>query len=327
VSKPRTLVLTDKKGDFDVVDKYYRMFPQDVSSADYLSLQVADVQRLADFSFQGLMEAMLINRDYQWTEIDNFLIVSHGLYAPSLKMTNGLLVPLHKGSQILMDARNLDYLLKLANDPDANAAKFASEEKIQSFKTRYGSAYLPKGKLGELITMMRDLRKKRVRRITFRACDIGKNVAAMSTIGQCFGALFAEGPNVHMFYIPADVFHMVDDMGYEKVARQAGMRGFINGSDTSQEFAIKVMGTGPNRTKQLYSTTPTLRWFIDSYLCPGSSYPTFVTKGSKPPPFFITGMDVTAPGGAGLALPLEREWSQHIVWTDPLPGNMIGVKS
>lgn len=318
----RAIAIMDADSSFNVAAKFYSMFPHDRSSTESWSLDVADVQRVKKLTFEKLIDRLIELREFQWTTIDTFILVAHG-FTHKDRGPLGLMMPLLDGSPMRTEVDNLNELLKHLNDPKLTEESMTKTEKEYSHTSKQGTFRFPKGSVSRLVGKMRHLRTLKVRRITFRACNIGVNVQAMSLIGQCLGARFAEGPKVHMFYMPIDTLTPLTEAAFnaDRNFKASGARVFTRPGAAGEKLGIKIIGTGPSRNKWTRTTTKDLRWFIDKYVWPTSSYPP--AGKLKASSFFIAGMDVTAPGGNTFALPLEKEWADQIVWTPLLPGNMI----
>jgi hypothetical protein len=199
----------------------------------------------------------------------------------------------------------------------------ASDDEMTNFEKKHalkqnGAALppLPPGCISSIVGKMKQLRKKKVRWVNIRACALGTNPTFMNTLGQCFSALFINAPDVHMFYSePLQPHNLARQQSYDMFARLGGVRAFEDGA--GQGLALQATGSGPLRHVNGKTTATELKWFMNQKFDKGNKYP----SGNHYYAFQIEGMDVSGP--QRFALPTESEYANHIVWSNPLPGNLI----
>jgi hypothetical protein len=318
----KTVAIFTAKSQFNVVDSFYKQVPFETASSMF-TLSVNKTVRVPNMTFESLLDTMLV----QSSSYDMFLIVDHGL-ENSKKIVTQLSMPLTDKTMMktrddvcektMMKTRD-DVCEKLLGFMNSNASDtdMTTFEKKHALKQN-GAALppLPAGCISRIVGKMKDLRKKKVRWVNIRACALGTNPTFMNTLGQCFSALFINAPDTHMFYSdPLRPNVKAKQPSYDQFAKTGGVRAFDDGA--GQGLALQATGLGPLRHVNGKTTATELKWFMNKFFDPGNKYP----PGNQYFSFQIEGMDVTGPGK--FALPTEAEYAQHIVWSNPLPGNLI----
>jgi len=291
---------------FNVVEKFYGLVPYE-TAGDIYTLSVNRVVRVPSLTFESLLRTMIDES----ANYDMFVIVDHGLQASLLdKTVTQLSMPLMPNRSRKTRQDICEKLLNYLNNA-------SSAEEMAKYDKQIG---LEAGTSEHLVDLMRVLRGRRVRWVNVRACAMGNNPSFMSTFGQCLSALFVNAPDVHMFYSqPIQPQKKAQQASFDAFAKLGGVRAFDDGE--GQGLALLLTGSGPVRNFTGKTTATDLRWFMDQYFDKGHRYP----RGTHYLPIHIAGMDILGP--KRFALPTEPEYVQHIVWTPPLPNNMIGVKS
>jgi hypothetical protein len=245
-----------------------------------------------------------------------FLIVEHGI-ENSLKKVWRLSIPLTDKTNMKTRDDLLKELLKFMNN-DSSDTDMEDYEKNHGLKqdgVKVGA--LPKGSVSRIVGKMKQLRRLKVRWVSFRACALGTNTDFMDTLGQCFGARFISAPDVHMFYSqPLKPNKQAPQTHFDAFMKTHGDARVFSDSGGAQ-LALQVQGSGPLRNLKGITTATELKWFMDANFDKGHKYP----SGNGFFQFQIEGMDTM--GLKKYALPLEPEYVQHIVWRGPLAGNMI----
>jgi hypothetical protein len=209
-------------------------------------------------------------------------------------------------------------LVELLGFMNNNASEAAMNdfEKNHQITINKQKPKLPKGCVSRIVGKMRKLRDLKVRRVEFRACALGTNPRLLEVIGQCFSARFVYAPDVHMFYARCNPGRPVKDNGLDAHLKwRSTARIFTSSPD---RLAIQVQGSGAARTTWTETTAKDLAWFADRFIWEKNYYP---RGGTTPAAFFVAGMDTNGP--KKYALPQEPEYSKHLIWRGPLPGNKI----
>lgn len=306
----KTVAIFTAKSQFNVVESFYNQVPFETASSMF-TLSVNKTVRVPDMTFESLLDTMLVESG----KYDMFLIVDHGL-ENSKKIVTQLSMPLTAKTTMKTRDDVCEKLLNFMNNK-------ASDEEMTTFEKKHalkqnGAALppLPAGCISRIVGKMKDLRKKKVRWVNIRACALGTNPTFMATLGQCFSALFINAPDTHMFYSdPLKPNVQAKQASYDAYTKTGGVRAFDDGA--GQGLALQATGSGPLRHVTGKTTATELKWFMNKYFDRGNKYP----SGNQYFSFQIEGMDVTGPGR--YALPTESEYAQHIVWSKPLPGNLI----
>jgi hypothetical protein len=324
---------------FTDVDDYYRMFPHEMADSKLLGLDIQDRIQISNITFQSLLEQMrdsrLAHRDW-----DDFLIVAHGLLN-QMDYAYGLTMPI--APNCINAPTSVDVLRPLLGflDNDASDAQIDAFERNPDFTIKNSKGKMVKptfaqGCLQNVVDLMRQLRTLRVRRVEFRACALGTNEDAMEVLGRCFSALWVGAPDEHMFYTRAHPGRPVNtDTLKSQLRAHPTVRVFTTGGDSftyatngpevpktwdgSDSFAFQIQGRTVFRTNFAATTMNDVSWFVDKYIWDGSSYPR--SQSAMPTSFMIAGIDLF--GSKRYVLPQEPEYSQHIIYKGPLPGNQI----
>jgi hypothetical protein len=236
----------------------------------------------------------LIQRLTTFAAQETVLVVNHGR---SDQQDNplGLLLPLTPGSSWNPEEYTLGLLAgfvgKTPSDDDyENAEKGSSMTTVDN-----QTVQMPSGTLKPLDTALRALRaKKLLKRLELRACNLGGNPTVMQLLGKVLGVSVVVAPKVHMFYLRLLPPGPVPDTatGFNNwVKHYPRVRTFTNPA-SSIRVAIQVNGQHAFRTCDFDSDSLDVKWFIDKYTCPGSTYVSRTpAKGAHVTPFSFAGMD------------------------------------
>jgi hypothetical protein len=313
-------LIIDGKGEFNVMESYFRMFPHEMSTKLSFTYNVPTSVRIPQMTYEKLLDKMIELRNSAPT-IDNFVIVVHGLH-DAKDFGWGLAMPMTDNTAMKASYEVLKPLVELRD-----AA--ASESELENFETKYSysnpnlnlvKVKYPKGSVTRLVDKMTELQKLQVRIVELRACTLGTNKPGLEIVGQSFGARFVVAPDVHMFYVSINA-----EQGFNsgpvfdrllKSLPQA--RKFANPQNASEKLAVGVRrGGGVSFVTDVLTNTANLKWFTDKLLWSDNRY---MTGAAKPAPFFMGGMDLLA---GRYALPQEQTYCDHLVEVGPLPGNLI----
>jgi hypothetical protein len=310
-----TIAIFPAEAPFNPVQEYYVTFPHEVSETkDVHAMNIIQQVRLPHLTFELLLDTLTELRT-NTPSIDTFLIVLHGLHDTD-DTALGLAIPLASDTTVATYADILKQLLVFLDGSSSEDAMASFEMNTRLVSARGTPITLPPGLVSRLVGKMRSLQRLRVRKVEFRACTLGNQPDVMEAVGRSFGALWIYAPDVHMFYVRIDPGRIVTDAALTQfLQNRHDARPFSSGTD---RLAIAVQGAGVRRIATSMTVSSDLHWFTDSMIWPMNSYP---QGTSRPAPFVIAGMDVGLP--LRFALPLDPDYSRHLIIRGPLKGNQI----
>jgi hypothetical protein len=313
--------VVDGRPSFNVMESYYRMFPQEVSNKQAFTYNLTVPTRIKNMTFESLVDKM---SDLLRTGggIDNFVIVVHGLYDHSSDYGKGLSIPLTANSGMKASYDILELLLNHRNGGSSQSA-------MDSFETNYSytnkslnlsDVHFPKGSVSRIVGKMAQLQRLKPRIVEMRACNLGTNTAGMKILGESLGARFLLAPDRRMFFVSVSPTVNNDKTFDAYAGRLTSARVFVNPLTTSERLLIRIQkGQGTNRLVDTTATSRNLNWFTDRFLWSNGNYVS--STSGKPRTFYLEGMDL--PGSTPYAMPHEQVFSDHIIEVGPLAGNMI----
>ncbi|MFO0812292.1 MAG: hypothetical protein U0796_03685 [Gemmatales bacterium] len=318
MTKSPALLITDAAAAFNPVVEYYRTFQYEMSEYQKHSLYISSTERIPQINFEKILDTMIAAASKKFLRKEMFLIVCHGAHN-EMDFGLGLAMPLCANTTLKATVDVLEPLLDHLNK-NTSAEDMAKYEKEQPllYGNGYGGTtkkYYPKGSVARIVEKMRQLRQLKVRWVEFRACTLGNNPQALRVIGQCFSARFVSAPDVHQFYVKVIPGHPVTE---QKFLKDINGRAWTRTFEGDGKFAMQMSSKGASRAPWVETTAKALRWFTDQYLWKDSYY---ADDMNGPKAFVINGMDHTS--SKAFVMPQEKEYSDHIKWEGPLPGNMI----
>jgi hypothetical protein len=170
----------------DTVAAYYRMFTFDTSYwyGDFTFAQ-SDVVVTAFPSFLDMLRTI---RTYQTQGETEFLIGCHG-------NPNGLPIPLVPGTPVTSNHDLLDLLSSAADGSDRDRTQL-SRITSESGRAVFRNAQI----LDDLIGVIQDVRRNRITRLEFRACNIAAG-PALAAIHQVLGSEYTVAPDVLFVWV------------------------------------------------------------------------------------------------------------------------------
>jgi hypothetical protein len=297
---------------FNPIRTYYRIFPQEICKHDLTLSVTLPVISLQRFTFLDVINTMIDNAS---SADRRFLLISHGLMDAG-DFPHGLSIPLTSDTDMKVHEDILSLLEQMMRGTLSEADQHRQEDTLIP-RDRNGRAQrrMPRGTLARLHARLTVLRNIELNRVEIRACNLGLNTSALSSLGRVLNTDFIGAPNVHMFYGAAGFGQgFRSRQGLDNWHRQhAGARLFER-AGTDEAISIRVNGTGPARTTDAGTNSTDPTWFAEEFImASGSNYR---HTGRTPTTVPIAGMDET--GTQRFSLPLEAGYESHLVLEGPL---------
>src|ERR1043165_2368498 len=183
---------------FTQTDRYYRMFPHEMTERKIWGLDIQERRPLPHITFQGVLETMRdsLRAHPSW---DHFLIVAHGLHDRN-DVAFGLTMPI--APKCLGKTTMIDILRPLLGFLNNNTSRKEIDDFEHNNNLLIDNAKpkLARGSLATVVDLMRELRPLKVRSVEFRACALGTTPDVLEGLGRCFSFPWVAAPDVHMFY-------------------------------------------------------------------------------------------------------------------------------
>jgi hypothetical protein len=196
----KKFVATIVDGDptFQPVRDYYRMFPQEPSTALELTAVGIPIDgpiiSIPHMTFEKVIDKMVeVSRDGFMT----FLLIEHGHFLGSWDNPVGFTMPVSSDSSVLATQEVFVELRRLKQlQPDFT--KDVDPKQVKDLQTNDG--VLTAGILLRLDHKLRQFRNSGVAEVEIRACNLGANRGALAALGDILDILAISAPKVGMFY-------------------------------------------------------------------------------------------------------------------------------
>jgi hypothetical protein len=277
----KKFVATIVDGDptFKPVLDYYRMFPQEPSTALELNsvgiLVDGPMIPIPDMTFENVIDKMV---EFSRQGFMTFLLIEHGHFVGSFDNPVGFTMPVASDSSVLATQEVFVELRRLKQlQPDF--AKDVDPKQVKDLQT--GDGVLSARILLRLDHKLRQFRNSGIAEVEIRACSLGANREALAALGDILDILAISAPKVGMFYA--------------KVNPAPGNT-FFRSVRTLRQFTEKPPGTGASL-------------FLDG---PGDA-PAVPNSRRRPGPLRHgeTGRGAGAESGGGLALRVSILGQNH----------------
>ena len=247
------LMNTDRA--FDIVGTHYRVFPIEPGPPLGYDLSVFVPQEDGRFDTFATLVRLLT----KYAELGTVIVVNHGR-SDNADRPIGLALPLTSGGPTWdLDENALRVLSRLVG------REMSDEDYVKAVAaavTDFGLRPLNAGALKAVDAALKELRKAKLRRVEFRACNIGGSDSLMQLLARVLGVQTVVAPDVHMFYvrcaaaIPASLAQ--EPRAWMSAHPNARLFAPASGGAT---VGIQIIGKGPRRdTATLATTAVVMPW-------------------------------------------------------------------
>ncbi|HEV3211558.1 MAG TPA: hypothetical protein VGY91_14975 [Chthoniobacterales bacterium] len=196
----KKFVATIVDGDptFQPVRDYYRMFPQEPSTALELTAVGIPIDgpiiSIPDMTFEKVIDKMVEGSRHGFM---TFLLIEHGHFLGSWDNPVGFTMPVSSDSSVLATQEVFVELRRLKQlQPDFT--KDIDPKQVKDLQTSDG--VLKASILLRLDHKLRQFRNSGIAEVEIRACNLGANRAALAALGDILDILAISAPKVGMFY-------------------------------------------------------------------------------------------------------------------------------
>jgi hypothetical protein len=196
----KKFVATIVDGDptFQPVRDYYRMFPQEPSTALELTAVGIPIDgpiiSIPDMTFEKVIDKMVEGSRHGFM---TFLLIEHGHFLGSWDNPVGFTMPVSSDSSVLATQEVFVELRRLKQlQPDFT--KDIDPKQVKDLQTSDG--VLKASILLRLDHKLRQFRNSGIAEVEIRACNLGANRGALAALGDILDILAISAPKVGMFY-------------------------------------------------------------------------------------------------------------------------------
>jgi len=306
-------VLVNASRTFDLVVNHYRAFNLETGPTASMDMMVYVPPQ---GRFSTFLE--LVNQLTSFAGSGTVLIVNHGS-SDANDNPIGLILPLAAGSTWNPDEYTLGllagFISKSPSDKDYQNAESQSSMQTAAKQT----VHMPAGTLKPLDTALRALRARKLSRLEIRACNLGGNVPVLKLLAQVLGVATIAAPKVHMFYAgspaaPPPLSSAPAAFAHWKLSHARARVFTETPAANPRLLALQINGKHAARSADFNTTDVDVKWFIDQYVCPGSTYISNPSgKGARVKPFTFSGMDIAN----SFALNQEDAYADNLVEVTP----------
>jgi hypothetical protein len=190
--------IVDGDPSFDPVREYYRMFPQEPSTALQLTSVGLPIDgpiiSIPDMTFETVIDKMVEGSRHGFM---TFLLIEHGHFLGSWDKPVGFTMPVASDSSVLATEEVFVELRRLKQlQPDFT--KDVDPKQVKDLQTNNG--VLRSNVLLRLDHKLRQFRNSGIAEVEIRACNLGANRSALAALGDVLDLLAISAPKVGMFY-------------------------------------------------------------------------------------------------------------------------------
>jgi hypothetical protein len=198
IMKKFVATIVDGDPTFQPVRDYYRMFPQEPSTALELTAVGIPIDgpiiSIPDMTFEKVIDKMVEGSRHSFR---TFLLIEHGHFLGSWDNPVGFTMPVSSDSSVLATQEVFVELRRLKQlQPDFT--KDVDPKQVRDLQTSDG--VLRAGVLLRLDHKLRQFRNSGIAEVEIRACNLGANRAALAALGDILDILAISAPKVGMFY-------------------------------------------------------------------------------------------------------------------------------
>ena len=198
IMKKFVATIVDGDPTFQPVRDYYRMFPQEPSTALELTAVGIPIDgpiiSIPDMTFEKVIDKMVEGSRHGFM---TFLLIEHGHFLGSWENPVGFTMPVSSDSSVLATQEVFVELRRLKQlQPDFT--KDVDPKQVRDLQTSDG--VLRAGILLRLDHKLRQFRNSGIAEVEIRACNLGANRAALAALGDILDILAISAPKVGMFY-------------------------------------------------------------------------------------------------------------------------------
>jgi hypothetical protein len=198
IMKKFVATIVDGDPTFQPVRDYYRMFPQEPSTALELTAVGIPIDgpiiSIPDMTFEKVIDKMVEGSGHGFM---TFLLIEHGHFLGSWDNPVGFTMPVSSDSSVLATQEVFVELRRLKQlQPDFT--KDVDPKQVKDLQTSDG--VLRAGILLRLDHKLRQFRNSGIAEVEIRACNLGTNRAALAALGDILDILAISAPKVGMFY-------------------------------------------------------------------------------------------------------------------------------
>jgi hypothetical protein len=198
IMKKFVATIVDGDPTFQPVRDYYRMFPQEPSTALELTAVGIPIDgpiiSIPDMTFEKVIDKMVEGSRHGFM---TFLLIEHGHFLGSWDNPVGFTMPVSSDSSVLATQEVFVELRRLKQlQPDFT--KDVDPKQVRDLQTSDG--VLRAGILLRLDHKLRQFRNSGIAEVEIRACNLGANRAALAALGDILDILAISAPKVGMFY-------------------------------------------------------------------------------------------------------------------------------
>jgi len=198
IMKKFVATIVDGDPTFQPVRDYYRMFPQEPSTALELTAVGIPIDgpiiSIPDMTFEKVIDKMVEGSRHGFM---TFLLIEHGHFLGSWENPVGFTMPVSSDSSVLATQEVFVELRRLKQlQPDFT--KDVDPKQVKDLQTSDG--VLRAGILLRLDHKLRQFRNSGIAEVEIRACNLGANRAALAALGDILDILAISAPKVGMFY-------------------------------------------------------------------------------------------------------------------------------
>jgi hypothetical protein len=345
----KKFVATIVDGDptFQPVRDYYRMFPQEPSTALELTAVGIPIDgpiiSIPDMTFEKVIDKMVEGSRHGFM---TFLLIEHGHFLGSWDNPVGFTMPVSSDSSVLATQEVFVELRRLKQlQPDFT--KDIDPKQVKDLQTSDG--VLKASILLRLDHKLRQFRNSGIAEVEIRACNLGANRGALAALGDILDILAISAPKVGMFYArvnpaPRNNFFrsvrtlrqwtkrppgtgaslFLDGPGDAPVVPNSrrrpgpvrhGETGRGAGVESGGGLALRVSILGENHDHIITDSAAAPDWgavsrFVARNIMSPSRY-------SGNGPFFIAGMETRDSQGRPFTLPLDPNYKASLVTYRP----------
>jgi len=198
IMKKFVATIVDGDPTFQPVRDYYRMFPQEPSTALELTAVGIPIDgpiiSIPDMTFEKVIDKMVEGSRHGFM---TFLLIEHGHFLGSWDNPVGFTMPVSSDSSVLATQEVFVELRRLKQlQPDFT--KDVDPKQVRDLQTSDG--VLRAGILLRLDHKLRQFRNSGIAEVEIRACNLGANRRALAALGDILDILAISAPKVGMFY-------------------------------------------------------------------------------------------------------------------------------
>jgi hypothetical protein len=198
IMKKFVATIVDGDPTFQPVRDYYRMFPQEPSTALELTAVGIPIDgpiiSIPDMTFEKVIDKMVEGSRHGFM---TFLLIEHGHFLGSWDNPVGFTMPVSSDSSVLATQEVFVELRRLKQlQPDFT--KDVDPKQVRDLQTSDG--VLRAGILLRLDHKLRQFRNSGIAEVEIRACNLGANRGALAALGDILDILAISAPKVGMFY-------------------------------------------------------------------------------------------------------------------------------